>query len=293
MLLLTLATHSLMLRTSATSAIDFVSSWVDVGGGAFTPGSQEGQTTTATDTTIVASQAGDGISRQIKMLTIINVGSTSNTVSVLKAISATKRICYTAVLAASECLSYVDGIGFTVSTSTGSPRVVNSGGGDFEFLGSTVLASSATSTAIVPIAARGLLMVQSIITGYGGSDIASLRFNSDSGANYWSRYLASAAGGVVWTNNVSVSATLARMFALGVTTGRSSNMSISNRLASSKCGAVSALTGTGSASTGDGVEIGGFEWINTTAQITTIQMLTAGGATLTTGSGFAVWGKNI
>lgn len=165
--------------------------------------------------------------------------------------------------------------------------------GGYEFLGSTVLGSGAATTASVAFDARDLLLVQIRVTGYGGSDIASLRFNGDTGANYSSRYLSSAAAATTFSNNTFQSNTFARCFAVGVTTGRSALVAISNNLGTTKCGAVSALTGTGAVATAPGLELGGFEWVNTAAQITSMLLVTAGGANLNTGTGFAVFGRNL
>jgi hypothetical protein len=68
---------------------------------------------------------------------------------------------------------------------------------------------------------------------------------------------------------------------------------LTNNSSTSKVGMVYGQTSTGSAATAGAVEYGGFEWVNTTAQITSIQMITAGGATLSAGTGFSVSGRNL
>lgn len=173
--------------------------------------------------------------------------------------------------------------------------MAGSGVTGFEFLGSKFLGSAAVTTGALTIPARDFLFLMPRVMGYsGGGDIASLRFNADSGANYWSRYLSSAAGATTFSNNVNVSQALARMFATTTTLQRSALIGIINNAATSKVGNVSAQTSTGAAATSGIIETGGFEWINTTAQITSIEMLTSGGAvTMAAGSGFAVWGRNI
>jgi hypothetical protein len=172
-----------------------------------------------------------------------------------------------------------------------SPMFVPDG---LEFLGSTKLAAGAATTATVTIPARDVLVVLVRVTGYaGGGDIASLRFNGDTGANYWSRYLSWAAGGTVVANNQNVSQTLARMFALAQTQGRNAIIGINNLTGATKVGNVNGQSGTGAAATAGTLEQGGFEWANTAAQITSIVMLTAGGVNMNTGSGFAVYGRNL
>jgi hypothetical protein len=164
----------------------------------------------------------------------------------------------------------------------------------FDFLGSIVLTGAAVTTGALTIAARDELMILVRVTSYsGGGDIASFRFNADSGANYWSRYLSAAAGVATLTNNVNVSAALARIFAVSSTLSRTALVKINNRLGTSKVGAVAGQTGSGAAGTSAGLEFGGFEWVNTAAQITSIEMRTAGGAvTFGIGTGFQVFGRN-
>ena len=164
----------------------------------------------------------------------------------------------------------------------------------YEFLASTVLTSAAQTTGAISFDARDLLLVQVRVTGYSGSDIASFRFNTDTGANYWSRYISAATGAVTLTNAQNTSQSLARLFAAGTTLQRSALVNITNNAGTSKVGRVEGQTSSGAAATAPVIEWGGFEWINTSAQITSITMLTAGGSiTLGIGSGFAVFGKNL
>lgn len=164
---------------------------------------------------------------------------------------------------------------------------------DLEYLGGLVLTANAVSTGVLPIKPRDELLILVSVSGYSGADIASFRFNGDAGTNYWSRYINSVAGGVVLTNNQNVSQTLARIFAVGVTTDRSAIVKIINRSADSKIACVCGITSTGAAATAGAIEFGGFEWVNTAAQITSIEMRTAGGVnTLTARSGFMVFGRN-
>lgn len=166
--------------------------------------------------------------------------------------------------------------------------------GGYDFLGSTVFTGSAQASAVVTIPARDLLQIQVRVTGYSGGDIASLRFNGDSGANYWSRSISWAAAGTTATNTQNASATLARLFNQTTTNQRSATVGITNFTTTSKVGNISAQTSSNSAATIPVIEFGGFEWVNTTAQITSVQLLTAGGSiTMPAGTGFAVFGRNL
>ena len=183
--------------------------------------------------------------------------------------------------------------GFNSLGSKGSEFIPGTMDADLEYLGSKVLTTGASTTGVLTIPSRDILVLCVRVTGYSGGDIASLRFNGDSGANYWSRYLNAAAGGVTFTNNQNASQTLARLFALTTTLQRSAIIKITNNTTTSKLAVVNGLTGTGSAATAGFVEFGGFEWVNTTAKIKSVEMLTAGGQNLFTGTGFAVFGKNL
>jgi hypothetical protein len=163
-----------------------------------------------------------------------------------------------------------------------------------EFLGSTRMSASAVGTAVVTIPAREQLLVICNIAGYSGGDIASLRFNGDTGANYWSRHLTCAPGATTLTDNPTASATLFRLAGNAVTQGRSVSCSIMNLATISKSIGIGHLqTNTGAAATIGTLDWGGGEWVNTTAQITSVQMLTAGGTiTMPAGTGFSVYGVN-
>lgn len=164
----------------------------------------------------------------------------------------------------------------------------------YDFLGSTKMGSASASSAVVTIAPRDLLLVQVRITGYGGGGgIASLRFNGDTGTNYWSRHISIAAGGVTLTNAQTVSTTMARLHPAATTLQRSSLHAITNNLGTSKIGTVTATTSTGAAATAGILEFGSFEWVNTTAQITSIQLVEPSSVTMGAGSGFAVFGRNL
>jgi hypothetical protein len=163
----------------------------------------------------------------------------------------------------------------------------------WEFLGSTKLTVQAASTAVVAFPARDLLMVVVDVTGYSGADVASLRFNGDSGANYWWRHLQSAAAATTFTNSQGLSAPRCQLAGTAVVQGRSVQVFITNFRTVSKAAIIRTQNNTNAAATGGILTLGGCEWVNTTAQITSIQMLNAGANQLTVGSGFAVFGKNL
>jgi hypothetical protein len=162
-------------------------------------------------------------------------------------------------------------------------------------IGTQKITASATSLGTISnIPAYDMLAVMVMITGYSGSDIASLRFNGDTAANYSSRYISYATNSTTGTNNFTSGATLIR---LGIATnkGRSAFALINNPATVSKVVSVHTQIGSGAATTEYLVTTeGGGEWNNTSSQINSIQVLTAGGSvTMNAGSGFAVFGFNF
>jgi hypothetical protein len=162
-----------------------------------------------------------------------------------------------------------------------------------EDLGSLRLTASAVTTGVLTIPPREQLMILVNIAGYSGGDIASLRFNGDAGATYWDRHLSAAAGGTTWTNTQTASTTLIRLAANGVTQGRTVQVSIMNLANVSKPITMQTCTLTGAAGTVGLADVGWGEWVNTSAQITSVEMRTAGGSiTMPAGTGFTVYGSN-
>ena len=163
-----------------------------------------------------------------------------------------------------------------------------------ERLGSVKLTSSAVTTGAVTIPPRDILHLLVSIAGYSGGDIASLRFNGDTAGNYWSRHITYATGGVTATDAPNAAASLIRLAGNTTTQARIITCSILNLANVTKSVGISHLqTNTGSTAVGI-LNIGGGEWNNTSAQITSIEMRTAGGSiTMPAGTGFVVFGANM
>jgi hypothetical protein len=172
-----------------------------------------------------------------------------------------------------------------------------------DFLGSIkITGSAAVTTGVLTLidpftgaaGTRDELIVVSRVTNYSGSgDVASFRFNADSGSNYWDRYVNFAASSTTVVNTQNVSQTLMRL-GIATTKGRSDEITISNLATQTKLCSVKTQIGSGAAGTAGVSAFGGGEWVNTSAQITSIEMRTAGGSvTMGVGSGFMVFGRNI
>ena len=171
----------------------------------------------------------------------------------------------------------------------------------FEILGYTQLSVAATTTSIITIPARDVIRITAMVTGYGGNDIASLRFGGtagavDSGNNYATAFgeWSSGQNGNQSTLTENNTTSLLRLAASAVTTGRHVVVSLNNRTASRKIALIMQSTEFGAANTTPRREtLGNGIWANTTQQIISVQLLTAGGNTLTAGSGFIVEGANL
>jgi hypothetical protein len=164
----------------------------------------------------------------------------------------------------------------------------------WDFLAATQLGSAAATTGAITIPARHMLLVAVRVTSLSASDTAALRFNGDSGANYWDRQLSSVPGGASWVNTQTLSTTQMRIMAPAGITGFARLIFLTNLATNPKVASWGGAIGTGAAGTAGNIGIGGGEWVNTAAQITTIELKSTGGsALLGANSGFAVFGRKI
>jgi hypothetical protein len=174
-----------------------------------------------------------------------------------------------------------------------------------DVLGSAVLLSAAHETPNVTLtwppgsgiaATRDFLWIFVRIASYGGSpdatgDIGSLRFNGDSGANYWTRHLDYQGG--VWSDFQSLSTSLIRLAATNSRLSRNVFVTVNNLATRGKTCNIKNQTGTADAAVAGSVNIAGGEWVNLVDQITSVQLIDQGSNNMGTGSGFIVLGKNF
>lgn len=166
-----------------------------------------------------------------------------------------------------------------------------------ERIGSAVLGSAAVTTGAIALPARDILIVVPRITGYSGSDIASLRFNADStAANYTSSFVTASSGSPPTLARVNNAGTLGHipLASTGITLGRIAMCTISNFATTRKVVKIIELDEQSSTAAATIDIAGGGVWLNTAAQITSIEMRTSGGSiTMNAGSGFVVYGANF
>ena len=154
--------------------------------------------------------------------------------------------------------------------------------------------SATVASGAITIPAYDELCVVVRMFGLSGADTPALQFNSDTGNNYWSRYITSAAAGTTLTNVQTPSTSMARLSGITGTTARSITATIMNRSGTGKIATVNSGLASGAAATISTVDVTGqFEWVNTSAQITSVNLLTATGATMAAESGMLIFGRNL
>lgn len=119
MIILKNTTESLELITTSSAAIDVSCSFVDITTSTIAPSSQETLISSNTTTTILAAPAAS-TQRQVKLITIKNHGTVSNTITLQKDISSTNYILYSCSLSPGEFVTYTDGVGFSKYVADGS-----------------------------------------------------------------------------------------------------------------------------------------------------------------------------
>lgn len=175
---LTATTHSLEVATGSAVTTDYAVAYADIDKSSstnLTPGSSQGNITTATDTTIV-SAPGSSVYRLINNITIRNAhGSSTQTVSVQKDVSGTEYILFTATLAAGEMLVYENGKGWTQYTAQGIEKQV-----------STIAANVTNALNIVVLSSD---VTNNNATANTIADVTGLSFSVTADETYWFEFV--------------------------------------------------------------------------------------------------------
>jgi hypothetical protein len=126
-----------------------------------------------------------------------------------------------------------------------------------------------------------------------GADIPALRFNG-AATNYTSRHAYMAAGGVTITDVPTVSATMMRLSGVSANGSRIYEALITNNGSWEKPAIIHSAQAPGNAAAVEALEFpGAGKWVNSAGQITSITLLTAGGATMNDNSGILIFGRNL
>lgn len=174
-----------------------------------------------------------------------------------------------------------------------------------DYLGSTKLSAAAHETSNLTLtyppgsgvaATRDFLWIFVRIVSYGGSpdplgDIGSLRFNGDSGANYWSLHATFLSG--AWSDFPQANASLIRLASTPSRLSRNVMATVNNFATRGKTVNIKNQTGTADPNTVGVMNLGGGEWVNLVDQISSVQLVDAGSNNMGSGSGFIVLGKNF
>lgn len=192
--------------------------------------------------------------------------------------------------------AFVDSVGnVSLCTAGGTPGTWIGGG--WRLAGFWLAASALVTSPAIAIAAFDELQIVIRIPSLSATDFPAIRFNGDTGTNYRSDYINRAlSSGVTFTDVAQASGTMAKLTGLTSAAQRQITTTVNNLLGSTKLGTVVSSFGSAAAGTQPtGLDLcGDIEWINTTAQITSVTLLTFGGtATMPIGAGMQIYGRNF
>lgn len=158
------------------------------------------------------------------------------------------------------------------------------------YLNGAVVTVAGASLPAITIPAYNTLRVVIWVPSIGGSDVPGLRFNGDTGANYNSRSDTLAVGSALVTNAENASDTMVRLGA-AATTGRMVIADIGNTLNQNKVvNALVSIAGANAATVPVTHAAACGVWFNTTAQITSITLLSQAGQNLGVGTSIQIFG---
>jgi hypothetical protein len=209
MIALTATNQILELNTSSASNIDVVVSYTDHTTTGGTLGTQDALITTATNTTILSAPA-SSTQRQVKMISINNTSSTTNTVIVKKDVGGTEYDIIRAILSENERLEYTDMLGWEVYANSGGRKAsINQG-------------NSPTSSAI-SASVLASDVVNNNATANSIQDVTGLSFPVIANKTYWFKFqiqysTAAVATGSRWTINGPTTTRLNYMSEYSLTT---------------------------------------------------------------------------
>lgn len=169
------------------------------------------------------------------------------------------------------------------------------GVGSERMLANVTLGVAGTSLSSGTFAACKFLRVEIYISGYAGSDTASLQFNASGGTAYRYRWLTSAAAATTFAAGLLAPST-DRIKVAGVNTARSRRVTayISNDPSNTeKLVIFNSVFGTISAATQASIDLGNGAWISAAAtSITRIDLITTGGSNMNAGTQMTIFGWN-
>lgn len=158
------------------------------------------------------------------------------------------------------------------------------------YLTGATLTANAAAFPTLAFAVFPSLELRIRLLGFTGSDLPSLRFNGDTGNNYNDRNISIAAGGVVNVDNATTTTSQIRMGIAG-TKQLIADVSITNFLSVSKLVHMRVSMASGAVGTAPTIISGSSgEWVNTTAQITSLTVQCVGANSILAGSSLMIFG---
>lgn len=164
-----------------------------------------------------------------------------------------------------------------------------------EYLGGAEASVAVPALGPITFRPRDMLFVIIRITNLSTTGIPALRFNGDSGANYWDRNLTAAAGGATWSEVTSQAAApgMLRLGGVSAVTGRVGMAVVMNQANSTKNCIGEFTTITGAVGTVSALQVFSGEWVNTVDQINSLTLVNTGTGNFGVDTGFGIFGKDF
>lgn len=247
-MILASSSQTLNMTTSSASEIDVTVSYVDITSTTLTPGTQESQITSITNTQILDAP-GASTQRQIKCITIANIGSSANALVVNKTVSSTFTIYKTTLQAGQSAVYSIDG-GWQRFDSNGTPITEPASKMGIQ----TGYSQFYTKTGTAPEAAGVPYLFAKDAGLPGAMTVSSAGINGEAWSNTKTGSLPVTVGsGTLYLNSFSVSATQTGMYGLLDILWMNSGLSVTTTTAQSITPATAAARDNNGTSNGLGV----------------------------------------
>lgn len=176
--------------------------------------------------------------------------------------------------------------------------VTGGAGTGWDYLGGAGLAANANTIPSITIAARDIIKIVFRLAGYTTADNPALRFNGDASnvTTYHSRHIQFSNAATPALAGINfVSAAHIPLLSANTTQPATVEVTLGNRLGTNKNGPINAGAPTATAATNPVMSFGTCTYFNTTAQITSVVVVTHGGTanSMLAGTAIAIFGRNV
>lgn len=240
--------HTLNLTTSSTSEVDVTVSYLDITSTSLTPAAQDSQIVTAATTQICDAPI-ESTQRQIKVITILNAGTASNSITVRKTTGVVLTLYKTVLQAGQSAVYSIDG-GWQRFDSNGTPITEPASKMGIQ----TGYASFYTKTGTAPEAAGVPYLFAKDAGMPGAMTVSSAGVNGESWSNAKAGCLPITIGsGTLYLSSFSITANQTGMFGLLDILWMNSGLSVTTTGAQSITPATAATRDNNGTSNGLGV----------------------------------------